>query len=127
LADRLILTGRVPYERIPSLLSAADVCLLPFQTVPATEHIVPIKLYEYMASGRPVIASPLPGVRRDAGEDNGVVYAPASEQIDKALTIRSRADEIGRKARAFVEAHCNWETIAAEFEALLLAQAGRTD
>ncbi len=127
LEDRLILTGRVSYDRIPALLSAADVCLLPFQTVPATEHIVPIKLYEYMASGRPVIAAPLPGVRRDVGEDNGVVYAPAEEQIKKALSIRDQGDALGHKARSFVETYCNWETIAAEFEALLMAQAGRAE
>jgi glycosyltransferase involved in cell wall biosynthesis len=125
LGDRLILTGRVPYQRIPGLLAAADVCLLPFNTVPATEHIVPIKLYEYMASGRPVVASPLPGVRRDVGEDNGVVYAPPERQIEAALALGDRAVELGRRARAFVEANCDWEAIADQFEALLLEQAAR--
>ena len=123
LGDRLILTGRVPYERIPALLAAADVCLLPFHRVPATEHIVPIKLYEYMAAGKPVIASPLPGVQRDVGEGNGVVYAPASEQVETALAIGGQAAELGRRARAFVEAHCDWETITDELEGRLLALA----
>ncbi len=120
LGDRLVLTGRVPYQRIPALLAAADICLLPFRTVPATEHIVPIKLYEYMAGGKPVIAAPLPGVRRDVGDDNGVVYAPAEEQVATALDIRDRAAELGRRARAFVEAHCDWKTATDDFEALLL-------
>ncbi len=125
LGSRLILTGRVPYDRIPALLSAADVCLLPFHTVPATEHIVPIKLYEYMAGGKPVIAAPLPGVRRDVGEDHGVVYAEAPRQVEAALAICDRAAELGHQARAFVEAHCDWETITDEFEALLLRHAER--
>lgn len=123
LGERLVLTGRVAYDRIPELLAAADVCLLPFHTVSATEHIVPIKLYEYMAGGKPVIAAPLPGVRRDVGDDNGVVYAPAAGQVEAALAIRSRTAELGRKARAFVEAHCDWERITDEFEALLLRHA----
>lgn len=123
LGDRLILTGRVPYDRIPSLLSAADVCLLPFETVPATEHIVPIKLYEYMAAGKPVIASPLPGVRRDVGEGNSVVYAPASEQVKMALDMRNRSAELGGQARAFVEANCDWNTITDAFETLLASHA----
>jgi glycosyltransferase involved in cell wall biosynthesis len=123
LGDRLILTGRVPYQRIPDLLATADVCLLPFHAVPATEHIVPIKLYEYMASGKPVIASPLPGVRRDVGEDHGVVYAPPEEQIQAALALEDQAAELGRRARAFVEANCDWQTITDQFEALLLEQA----
>jgi glycosyltransferase involved in cell wall biosynthesis len=124
LADRLILTGRMPYDHIPELLAASDVCLLPFRTVPATEHIVPVKLYEYMAGGRPVISAPLPGVLRDVGEDNGVVYAPAEQQLQTALALRSRAAEHGRRARAFVEAHCDWETITDEFEAVLLNHVG---
>jgi glycosyltransferase involved in cell wall biosynthesis len=125
LGDRLILTGRVPYRRIPALLAAADVCLLPFHTVPATEHIVPIKLYEYMASGRPVVASPLPGVRRDVGEDHGVVYAPPERQIQAALALGDQAAELGRRARAFVEANCDWEAITDQFEQLLLEQVAR--
>lgn len=119
LADRLILTGRVPYDDIPGLLAAADVALLPFHTVPATRHIVPIKLYEYMAAGKPVISAPLPGVQRDVGEGNGVIYAPAGEQVAAALAALSRAGELGRAARAFVEANCDWATITDEFEAIL--------
>lgn len=125
LQNRLVLTGRVGYEQIPRLLAAADVCLLPFHLTPATEHIVPIKLYEYMAGGKPVIASPLPGVRRDVGETNGVVYAPATEQVTKALEIRGQQDILGRAARAFVEAHCDWETITEELESRLKALSQR--
>jgi glycosyltransferase involved in cell wall biosynthesis len=123
LGDRLILTGRVPYRRIPELLAAADVCLLPFHTVPATEHIVPIKLYEYMAGGKLVVASPLPGVRRDVGEGHGVVYATPERQIQAALALGDQAVELGRQGRAFVEANCDWEAIADQFERLLLEQA----
>jgi glycosyltransferase involved in cell wall biosynthesis len=119
LGGRLILTGRVPYERIPSLAAAADVFLLPFRCVPATEHIVPIKLYEYMAAGKPVVATPLPGVQRDVGKGNGVIYAEAEEQAALALAIRDRAAELGQKARAFVERYCDWGAITDEFEALL--------
>jgi len=119
LGDRLVLTGRVTYSQIPDLLAAADVCVLPFHCVPATEHIVPIKLYEYMASGKPVIASPLPGIQRDVGEGNGVIYAWPSHQVSKAISSREQANELGRQARRFVEMHCDWEAIAAEFETLL--------
>ncbi len=124
LGNRLILTGRVPYERIPDLLSAADVCLLPFRLVPATEHIVPIKLYEYMAGEKPVIATLLPGVRRDIGDDHGVVYAPVEELVETALALRGQITELGQRARSFVETQCDWEIITDEFEALLLQCMG---
>lgn len=119
LGERLILTGRVGYDQIPGLLAAADVALLPFERVPATEYIVPIKLYEYMAAGKPVISTPLPGVRRDVGDKNGVLYAEAVDQIELALSIRSSAREIGAAGRAFVKAHCDWAQMTDEFEALL--------
>lgn len=124
LGDRLVLTGRVPYDSIPRLLTAADVCLLPFHTVPATENIVPIKLYEYMASGRAVIASPLPGVQRDIGEGHGLTYTPAEKQVEAAVSIRDQIDELGRKSRAFVEQNCDWEIVTSEFESLLTEAAG---
>jgi glycosyltransferase involved in cell wall biosynthesis len=116
LENRLILTGRVGYDSIPLLLGTADVCLLPFHTVPATEHIVPIKLYEYMAAGKPVISAPLPGVMRDVSDQNGVTYAPADQQIEKALAIRDHAAGMGKAARAFVEAYCDWNVVTDEFE-----------
>lgn len=117
---RLILTGRVPYDRIPAYLSTADVLLLPFQTVPATRHIVPIKLYEYMASGKPVVSTPLPGVQRDIGTDNGITYAPTNEQVAAALQVYPEREALGRRARAFVEANCSWADITEKFESLLL-------
>lgn len=119
LGDRLILTGRVPYDKIPRLLAVADICLLPFHTVPATEHIVPIKLYEYMAAAKPVVASPLPGVQRDVGDTNGVIYAPAHQQIETALAVRDRTAALGQQARCFVETHCDWAAITTEFETIL--------
>jgi glycosyltransferase involved in cell wall biosynthesis len=125
LGERLILTGRVPYQRIPDFVAAADVCLLPFHTIPATEHIVPIKLYEYMAAGKPVIAAPLPGVRRDVGDHNGVRFAPAAEQIACALEIRAEAPLLGAQARRFVEANCDWNIITDEFETLLMHYADK--
>mgnify|MGYP000885053739 CR=1 FL=1 len=125
LGDRLILTGRVPYDRIPALTSAADVFLLPFQQTTATEHIVPIKLYEYMACGKPVVSTPLPGVMRDVDAMNGVTYAPAEKQIAVALALKNTVEEQGRRARAFVEQHCDWNAITDEFEALLLRHTRR--
>jgi glycosyltransferase involved in cell wall biosynthesis len=124
LGKRLILTGRVPFERIPALLAAADVCLLPFECNPATEYIVPIKIYEYMAANRPTLANQLPGLMRDVPPGNGVVYAPPHDwaaHICELLDPARRA-ELGGRARAFVEAHCDWERLTDSFEALLAEQ-----
>lgn len=126
LRGRLILTARQPYEKIPQYLAAADVCLLPFQRNEVTEHVVPIKVYEYMAAGKPVIASELPGVIQDIPTGNGVLYVgTASECVRAILHLVQDSEEVrkqGGKARAFVEAHCDWEKLTLKFEEVLMRQ-----
>lgn len=60
-ATHFLYSGQVPPERVPILLSAFDLCVMPH---PWTEQFAyytsPIKLFEYMASGRALIASDLP-------------------------------------------------------------------
>jgi len=61
LGGQLILTGKQPYEKIPEFIAAADICLLPaYPDETIMQDIVPIKLYEYMAMGKPVITTRLP-------------------------------------------------------------------
>lgn len=54
------LVGEVPYSRLPYWLHAFDLCLLPFKIVPLTLATNPVKLYEYLAAGKPVVAVDLP-------------------------------------------------------------------
>ncbi|GAG97720.1 unnamed protein product, partial [marine sediment metagenome] len=75
LQDKIIFTGRQPYQKIPEFLKASDLCLFPAYDNEITHNIVPIKIYEYMAAGKPVIATRLPGVEKEFGHNNGVIYA----------------------------------------------------
>jgi glycosyltransferase involved in cell wall biosynthesis len=58
------LLGPRAYESLPSYLSAMDVGLIPFKHNPVTYHADPIKAYEYLAAGLPVVATDLPALRR---------------------------------------------------------------
>jgi glycosyltransferase involved in cell wall biosynthesis len=121
LADRVVFAGPQPYDLAPQFMTLADVCTLYSAVKPITRHIVPIKTYEYMAAGRPVLASPLPGVMRDVPPGNGVLYAPEAE-LSAALRQLLDADyrrALGAQARGFVEAHCDWEKLTDEFELLI--------
>ena len=83
--------------------------------------IVPIKMYEYMAMRKCVIATRLPGVMKEFGEDNGVVYIDRPEDaVEKALElVASRGlNELGSKARGFVERY-SWDNITDKFEKIL--------
>lgn len=120
--NQIILTGRQPFKRIPEFLAAADICLLPaYPTEKLMQHNVPIKMYEYMAMGKPVITTKLPGVMEEFGEDHGVIYVDKPEDALKeaiGLIENGSAKEEGRKARKFVEKY-SWADIVDEFEGIL--------
>lgn len=121
LDGQIIMTGKQPYESIPEFIAAADVCLLPAYNNEIMRDIVPIKFYEYMAMGKPVIATKLPGVMKEFGEDHGVIYVDRSEEaLKRAMELieNGHIEEEGRKAREFVEDK-GWEKITDEFESLL--------
>lgn len=121
LGERVIFAGQQPYDLVPQFMAMADICTLYSTLLPITRHIVPIKTYEYMASGRPVLASPLPGVMRDVPPGNGVLYV---SENDLPTTLVQLLDAgyrrtLGAQARAFVEAHCDWDRLTDEFEELI--------
>jgi len=60
----LHILGIRKYEELPAYLKAFDVCLLPYVLSDATRDIHPVKGLEYLASGRPVVSTPLPDVVR---------------------------------------------------------------
>lgn len=127
LHDRLILAGRRPYSEVPELIGAADFCLLPSRPDEAImQDIVPIKMYDYMGMGKPVIASRLPGILREFGEDSGVVYVDRPEDVVARagqLTSAGAGRELGDRARAFIERY-DWDGITDEFERRLRELAG---
>ena len=55
--------GRVDYGDLPYFLAHFDVCTIPFLVNEMTVHVNPIKVYEYMATGLPIVSSNLPEVR----------------------------------------------------------------
>ncbi len=58
------LLGARPYASVPSYLAAMDVALIPFKQNQVSYHADPIKAYEYLAAGLPVVATNLPALRR---------------------------------------------------------------
>ncbi len=122
LQDHLILTGRQPYGKIPEFIGAADICLLPAHNNKVMQDIVPIKMYEYMACGKPVICTKLPGIIKEFRYDNGVEYVEdPREVIDKAIRLsenKKKLIEAGSKARKFVEKY-SWDNITDKFEKIL--------
>lgn len=118
LKDKIITINWQPYEDVPKYLAAVDICLLPAYNNDIMKYIVPIKLYEYLAMGKPVIATRLYGLEKEFGNDNGVLYVDHPEDVlnkVSSLIKNQKIAENGIKALEFVENN-NWDNIADEFE-----------
>lgn len=71
------LTGPVPYAELPQRMAAFDVCIVPHRESPFTESLNPIKLWEYLAFGRPVVSTKVAGFR-DYGQLCRLASGPAA-------------------------------------------------
>jgi glycosyltransferase involved in cell wall biosynthesis len=56
------IAGPRPYADIPTIIGGFDVCMIPFRLSPLTADVNPIKLYEYLLAGKPVVSTALPEV-----------------------------------------------------------------
>ncbi len=81
--------GYQPPQSIPLYLKTADVLVIPNKTGTSVSerYTSPLKLFEYMASGRPIVASDLPSLREVVGEDEVVFFDPSDAQ-DLADKVR---------------------------------------
>jgi glycosyltransferase involved in cell wall biosynthesis len=61
-APRIVMTGPVPFCDLPAAAASADVLIMPYADLPVTRAMQPLKLKEYLATGKPVVVSPLPAV-----------------------------------------------------------------
>ncbi len=100
------LLGPRAYEQLPSVLRAADAGLIPYALNQLTDSIFPMKVYEYLAAGLPVVATPLPSLERV----EEVRSAPDAEGIAKLLDeVLAHDGPAARAARSrAAEAH-SWE------------------
>lgn len=95
------LLGQQPYETMPQYLYHFGVCIIPFKINPITEATDPVKLYEYLSGGKPVVSIRLPELE----PYREVVYladdaAGFAAQLDAALAEDSPAKAEARKAVA---------------------------
>ncbi|MFQ5905977.1 MAG: glycosyltransferase, partial [bacterium] len=114
-------TGSVPYERVPLMIALSDVCVAPFVRGRAAS---PMKVYEYMASGKPVVASRIPGLGFIAERKLGLLVTPETpEELARAavriLREPSSAGEIAARARKYVRENCSWPSVARRIMSLV--------
>ncbi|MGP5051586.1 glycosyltransferase family 4 protein [Brachybacterium alimentarium] len=114
IADRVLLRGAVAPELVPAVLHGLDIAVAPY---PAGEHYFsPLKVYEYLAAGLPVVASAIgtiPEVLRDG--ELGMLVEPGdidalAAALDTLAADPARRDRLGRAAREAALAEHDWRS-----------------
>lgn len=114
----------VPVDDVPRYMAACDVCLLPYKINERTRNISALKLYEYLACGKPVIASNVAAVQEGAG----AVTVAGSDDFVAAIAAALHDDPAAAQRRRDVAAGNTWqqrvESISAIIETALAGKRG---
>ena len=92
--------GEKSYEDLPGYLAYFDVCTIPFKVIPLTLATNPVKFYEYLSSGKPVVSIELPELLVYQ-EDCYLARNPAEflAQLERAYNERKDEKLIGRRLK----------------------------
>jgi glycosyltransferase involved in cell wall biosynthesis len=111
------LTGAVASDRVPRMLASMDVAVAPYPDVPDF-YFSPVKVFEYMAAGLPVVASrlgQLPEIIQS--EVNGLLVPPGDAEaltaaLRRLISERQLGSRLGAKARETVVRNHTWDLAA---------------
>lgn len=129
--ENMVVMGELPNDRVPEALAAADVILVPFPENDVSHAASPLKLFEGMAMGKPVIASRVSGIEDIVVHFKNGMLADSnninewSEALLFLLNSTSFAKEMGERARATVEERYDWKHLAEQFEKAIIHQENR--
>ncbi len=118
-ADRFIYAGQVRPPTVPEHLLMTDVCLLPHPAATQFAYYTsPLKLFEYMAAGRAIVASDLPAWSDVVSDGETALLVPPEDSLAWAKAIERLRDDsdlrgqLGKRARERALAHYTWEARA---------------
>jgi glycosyltransferase involved in cell wall biosynthesis len=112
--------GPKDYKDLPLYLQSFDVCIIPYKLTEVTINARPLKLFEYLASGKPVVSTPLPSVLPYGKVVRiGSTNEEFIQQIEKSLLEK---DESLKKKRIDLARENSWEKLVQKnLKPLLLA------
>lgn len=116
LEDHVIVQPAVPHHEIPAVISSADICVAPLglNDRNVTQGACPIKVLEYMAAGRPLLASNMPIVRELVREDlDGLLFSPndpadLAYQANQLLKDMDLSKRLADSAAGYVREKFTW-------------------
>ncbi|MGE5550843.1 MAG: glycosyltransferase [Bacteroidota bacterium] len=116
--------GHRDYRLLPNYLRGFDAAIIPFRVSPMTKGCNPIKLWEYLAAGKPVVSTPLPEVRQFAEIRVADTPAEFGAALRKALAAAGDAGAIA--ARQALARGNSWEARALQIHRVLVSAKQRS-
>lgn len=129
--QNVVFTGALPHEEIPAEIRRFDVALAPYPRLKHDFYFSPLKIFEYLACGVPVVAAGLgqiPDIVRDG--ETGLLYPPDEPEAllaacERLLEDPDLRESLGRAAAKDVHTHYTWDRNAERATELARALAAR--
>jgi len=116
------LLGHRPYERLPEVLRGADAALVPYLLDGEMRSVFPMKIYEYLAAGRPVVSTPLDTLIDVPDVVKAVTAEEFAARLEEVIEQDTPEARSARSLRA--QAH-SWESRLGQIAEALDAQQSR--
>jgi glycosyltransferase involved in cell wall biosynthesis len=117
-AGALRIVERQPREEMAAYLALADVLVSPR----AYGGNLPLKIFDYLAAGRPIVATDIPTHRTVLSDDRAVLVAPDTASIARGilsvLCDPARAQRLAAAARQYAQTHLGWSRFVESVETL---------
>jgi len=121
-----------PHERMPLLLAASDVSLVPARKVPLFQGMLPIKMFETMACARPMVLAVDGEARRVAEQEAKAAIAVEPENVGALVSAivylykhPEIGEEMGQRGREYVKFHFDYERVTEALERHLKLLLGK--
>lgn len=116
LQDKVFLLGRKKYEEVPGYLKGMDIMLIPRPSNSVTEYALPLKLFEYMAMAKAVVATDVGGAREIIKDKENGLLIPANDipkNLTKSFYLLKSNPELKKKieinALNFIRNNLTWD------------------
>jgi len=123
LTDSVIFTGLQPADRVPYYINLANVCISTYPPSEFSRYNITMKVFEYMACGRPVVCFTLEGTKSLVPPGHGVTYVDSFEemaqQVGNLLDDGATSREQGDRARRLMEEQFSWSRVTDRMEEVL--------
>jgi ADP-heptose:LPS heptosyltransferase/glycosyltransferase involved in cell wall biosynthesis len=109
----IVLLGYQDYAALPSILRAVDVCMVPYHLTPLTHGCNPLKVWEYLATGLPVVSTPVDSLRN---HDSLITLAHGSDAFLAGLDDAIANGNANKAARIAFARTNSWDHRVTELE-----------